>query len=1234
MKRIYLTMLCWLMALVIYGQDTDKNYIKTYTAREEITGSLKSNTDIHQVQQSVQYVDGLGRPLQSIVRQASPGLSGNRDIVTHFIYDDYGRQLKQYLPMKSTNNNLSFVDNFLIDQSAFYNNHFTGTSEGSYAFSESQLEASPLNRVKKQAAPGQTWSVDGDHTVDMIYRNNTVADDVRKIILIADSITAAADYPAGELMVVITTDENTGINEGETQEFTDKLGRVILKKVKSGANSFYKTYYIYDDYGNLTYVVPPEAVVRIENANDWTKLEDDVFRQKWMFCYQYDGRNRMIAKRVPGSDWMYMIYDQRDRLVLTQDGNQREGGVEIVNGELTISRYEGKSYQLNTGARLKIQPGTGKFKFSSSPGKSFKVSFDPVEQTKKWIFTKYDELDRPVMTGFYYDSDSVHVIRAKVNDSSDFDVSYTGTGELEGYENTAFPPNVTVEDLLSVTYYDNYDFTDEVAPDDSWEVVDGQQVLLDMKGQVTGAKTRILGTCDWLESVTFYDSRYRPVKIITDNHKNGQDIVVSRYRNKVSALVDTTIMTHTSSDYAGALVVTEVFTYDHMDRLLKQTHSIDGATPVALVENTYNDLSELSQKKIGNNIQQVDYAYNIRGWLTSINNGAVLTGTDQFGMELQYDIAGQYNGNIGKMIWASKGGSNVNSSTQEFNYTYDALSRLKTASYLTNSTNFDNGGFDVGGNDNGGIAYDANGNILHLHRYQERFNGSPTKIDDLFYHYANGNQLSAVKDSATVNKSEGFYDLNPETETDYLYDPNGNMIKDENKDIVSISYNHLNLPERVSFGDGRYVQYLYDAAGIKLQKEAKDSVGTITVTNYIAGGSAFRKHYKNGNLEFFQHAEGRVVKNGSSFNYEYNLTDHLGNVRVTVDQGGTVVQRDDYYPFGLTFNSWSPSRNGGENQYKYTDKEYQPETNWIDFGARMQSPELGRWFNIDPLAEVYHDVSPYNFTLNNPIINIDPDGRSVQQVEGGTRYTGQDAQYVFAGLQKRYGGNGPAGYVKGDCKCSFLGSDGNGYTEFSDELELLSLRWDAGLDWGAAGYSILDGTIGAAKRKFDDLNTLRSTSDFIDWVVPLTGWGSIGQGSIVRRYDPDIRLNNEELFGAMAPLIFTKKGLKLKSIRGQSIGDNATAIGRMKTLKKFDNISNIDTWHKSGRIPGKGDSPVTWAENRMWLQKRIDRGDSFIMTMNPNKLPTKYVPGKPNGWFTKLEYDYLIKKGARIIYDY
>ena len=95
-----------------------------------------------------------------------------------------------------------------------------------------------------------------------------------------------------------------------------------------------------------------------------------------------------------------------------------------------------------------------------------------------------------------------------------------------------------------------------------------------------------------------------------------------------------------------------------------------------------------------------------------------------------------------------------------------------------------------------------------------------------------------------------------------------------------------------------------------------------------------------------------------------------------------------------------------------------------------------------------------------------------------------------------------------------------------------------------------------------------------------------------------------------------------------------TAIGRMDTLKNFDNVHNVDTWRKSGPSVLPGKTRVTWPQNRKWLDEKIARGDTFIMTINPKDLPTEYIDRVPNGWFTKLEYDYLLKKGAKIEYEY
>ena len=154
MKKIFLTAIGLLMGFLCFAQTTSRNYIKTYVAREELSNSLQGNNNRQQVQQSVQYVDGLGRPIQSVVRWGSPAGSSPKDMVSFMTYDAYGRQLKQYLPYQSSYNDLRFTSAPEAPQNAFYDQHFGSSTAGNYAFAETEVEPSPLNRPKKQGAPG------------------------------------------------------------------------------------------------------------------------------------------------------------------------------------------------------------------------------------------------------------------------------------------------------------------------------------------------------------------------------------------------------------------------------------------------------------------------------------------------------------------------------------------------------------------------------------------------------------------------------------------------------------------------------------------------------------------------------------------------------------------------------------------------------------------------------------------------------------------------------------------------------------------------------------------------------------------------------------------------------------------------------------------------------------------------------------------------------------------------
>src|SRR5690554_5194802 len=255
-----------------------------------------------------------------------------------------------------------------------------------------------------------------------------------------------------------------------------------------------------------------------------------------------------------------------------------------------------------------------------------------------------------------------------------------------------------------------------------------------------------------------------------------------------------------------------------------------------------------------------------------------------------------------------------------------------------------------------------------------------------------------------TNYSKGFNDGNDPKQSghnDFEYDDYGNMVIDRNKGITNITYNHLNLPKKITFENNQSIEYIYAADGSKLRKKVTDGT-TNTNVDYLSGFQ-----YTNEILEFFPHAEGYVTVNTNQlndhYNYVFNYTDHLGNIRLKYTahpQTGETqpLEENHYYPFGLTHDGYQPHHDiiglEGANvtiilvspnvndpyKYKFGGKEYQEEfdVNVYDFGARNYDPALGRWMNVDPLAESYFTLSPYVYVANNPVLLRDPDGKRIE----------------------------------------------------------------------------------------------------------------------------------------------------------------------------------------------------------------------------------------------------------------
>lgn len=517
-----------------------------------------------------QYFDGLGRPMQTVSTQASPLLA---DVVTPIAYDALGREAVKYLPYVSGNTG-SYKDNFLPASHANY----ATTSNAQYQFyqntakvsidakpyAETRFEPSPLNRVLEQGGPGAAWQPDvsdsytsTDRTVKKAHEFNLAGEVLlwaytyptatyQLGLVNAGTVSAPVYYAANQLYKNKTKDEELH----EVIEYVDHEGRTVLKRVQVSTTSnasttdagkdtnWASTYYIYDDFGSLVCVIPPEATQLLPTqyyhagATDVTK---DAFLNRWAFRYAYDSRKRMARKQVPGTGTgsgitgtVYMVYDKCDRLVMTQDGAQR----------------------------------------AASP--------------YKWAFTKYDELNRPVLTGIkdttalvtqgqmqavvdlYYAEMSTKPWRK-------WSETYVGsTGAVHGYTNASYPrvttgTTVNANHYLAVTYYDNYSFKSlwpseyDYETDGLSETINGHLYAQPgitgynqhVAGRVTGTKVKVIDGLPntgfaWLKSATYYDDMHRAIQNKSDNLRGGIDRVSSLY--DFAGKVIETKTTHVVSD--------------------------------------------------------------------------------------------------------------------------------------------------------------------------------------------------------------------------------------------------------------------------------------------------------------------------------------------------------------------------------------------------------------------------------------------------------------------------------------------------------------------------------------------------------------------------------------------------------------------------------------------------------------------------------------------------------------
>ena len=646
------------------------------------------------------------------------------------------------------------------------------------------------------------------------------------------------------------------------------------------------------------------------------------------FQYKYDSRNRCIEKKLPGVQSIYYVYDRANNLIFSQDGEQRD--------------------------------------------------------RNEWTFSIPDVLGRTVLTG---------TCKNSLNHNLDPLGTIVVKAVWENIDNTSKGYTIkgislTSPVIYSASYYDNYDFIGKNSVPTTIQYVNqpsgfGSRYTESANGFLTGKITAELSTSGvdgYLYSAFYYDNKGHVIQSQSTNHLNGFEKEYIAY-NLFGDLVK---KQHVHSKGADSHKELYTYEYDHMKRLIKTTHKLNGNGEVILSENTYNKVGHLeSNKKYGNtslNSNLVStYTHNVRSWLKSVSVGTLFT-QNLYYNESYGGSTAQYNGNISAMSWKAFGDNNL----RGYAFSYDDLSRLANAKYLVDGS--------ASSHYNTSYSYDKQGNIKSLVRYGKISTTAYGIMDNLTYTYS-GNQLHNVSDTGTDPLYAGafnFVDGNKTSTQEYQYHKNGNLKLDYNKKIALIQYNNLNLPNTLQFTNGHRTDYLYSADGAKLKVVHKTAIANVVVTmgnlKDLATNEVSRTDrtdycgnmvYENDNLSKILTDDGYITLNGTIPTYHYYLKDHQGNNRVVTYWNGSqwiAEQVNHYYPFGGLFAEGITT---SSQPYKYNGKELDRMygLDWYDYEARMYDSALGRFMVMDPMAEEMYSWSTYTYCLDNPIKHVDKDGK-------------------------------------------------------------------------------------------------------------------------------------------------------------------------------------------------------------------------------------------------------------------
>jgi RHS repeat-associated protein len=939
-KQVYTIILSLIAVLDLAAQSTDRNYIKTNIYLDDTaTGALTT----------IRYFDGMGRPVQVV--QQNGGVANNQDLIFMQEYDGKGRDTKTWLPVYKTGNNGNYCGTVPDDAKSQYNND-------TYAYSEVIYEVSPLNRIKNRYGPGQSWRSGNGHSVAMDYLINNASYPCGYFSVSGDNLVCGGYYAKGSLTVIKTTDEDSNVS----CEFTDKWNRVILQR-QMNKTVPHDTYYVYDDLGNLRFVLPPIASDSLFTTTQTTyNPASNTALKDYAYIYKYDERQRCKEKKLPGADPIYYVYDKADRLIFSQDGEQR------TNSDWSFCKYD-------THGRI-ILSGVWK--------NSGKTQADLVNQYQNSLIVELF-----FSSGAYGYSWST---LTWVPDSATLQANY-----YDNPDNLLNTLDASTKEKVTYVATSGYDT----------KYVNSSYPAFSSKGLLVGTRVKMLdNNSEEIVTAIYYDAKGRIVQQKSTNLLGGNE--AEYYAYSFTGKPKKMQKVHTA---AGKSTITEVYTYnyDHAERPTTTKYQLDNHAEITLSSLSYDNFGRINEKKLHGEKETIAYTYNIRNWLKTINSTHIKEKLDYY----------QYKGNILStyFYWTTS----EKAITRAYVYSYDGLDRMTKAQYLENSPHSslfnEELVYDKHGNilelkrnapvSPGSSSYATEQLYFGYAGNQLRASGRQVGVYDLQSVKSYNKNGSLTSDLKRKISEIQYNALNlPEKitfrmghSTRYGYDATGVKRRTEHTTVESAtSVTATAVTDFSSKEVSREVSKEFTFSLLKSGTSAPASGSSSTSSSSASAASTsstFLQHptyllikdrtvtdycgnivYENGILKYILNPEGYVTKDGDTPVYNYYLKDHLGNNRAVTSVNGNdyaVIQRTDYYPFGKPYpDGLNPER----QPYKFGGKEYDEMhgINQSDFDARQLDVEMDRFTTMDPLAAKYYSISPYVYCGNNPINRADPDG--------------------------------------------------------------------------------------------------------------------------------------------------------------------------------------------------------------------------------------------------------------------